>query len=133
LIQWAINTNTLLSRRLHGNDRLDVSTAHIAANTVGIADTSLIFRFCTGPASGWSPKGYALPTRKSWLDWLRKTGVRISMDGKGRFLDNIFVERLWRRLKYECVYLHAWEPDRQSRLVPEREEMKPHLISRSKE
>ncbi|SDL80078.1 Integrase core domain-containing protein [Aliiruegeria lutimaris] len=29
--------------------------------------------------------------------------------GKGRFLDNIFVERLWRSLKYECVYLHAWE------------------------
>ncbi|MDE5187152.1 integrase core domain-containing protein, partial [Phaeobacter gallaeciensis] len=32
-----------------------------------------------------------------------------SMDGKGRFLDNIFVERLWRSLKYECVQLHAWE------------------------
>ncbi len=31
------------------------------------------------------------------------------MDGKGRFLDNIFVERLWRSLKYECVYLHARE------------------------
>ncbi len=31
------------------------------------------------------------------------------MDGKGRFLDNIFGERLWRSLKYECVYLHAWE------------------------
>lgn len=31
------------------------------------------------------------------------------MDGKGRFLDNIFIERLWRSLKYECVYLHAWE------------------------
>jgi putative transposase len=31
------------------------------------------------------------------------------MDGKGRFLDNIFIERLWRPLKYECVYLHAWE------------------------
>ncbi len=31
------------------------------------------------------------------------------MDGKGRFLDNISVERLWRSLKYECVYLHAWE------------------------
>jgi hypothetical protein len=31
----------------------------------------------------------------------------ISMDGKGRFLDNIFIERLWRTQKYECVYLHA--------------------------
>jgi putative transposase len=44
-----------------------------------------------------------------WTDRLRRSGVRISMDGKGRFLDNIFIERLWRTLKYECVYLHAWE------------------------
>jgi putative transposase len=35
--------------------------------------------------------------------------VRISVDGKGRFVDNIFVDRLWRTLKYKCVYLHAWE------------------------
>ncbi|SEJ96226.1 putative transposase [Cribrihabitans marinus] len=37
------------------------------------------------------------------------------MDGKGRFLDNIFVERLWRSLKCECVYLHAWETGSQAR------------------
>jgi len=30
------------------------------------------------------------------------------MDGKGRWLDNVFVERLWRSLKCECIYLHAW-------------------------
>lgn len=48
-------------------------------------------------------------TSFAWTDLLRRTGVRISMDGKGRFLDNIFIERLWRTLKYECVYLHAWE------------------------
>jgi putative transposase len=35
--------------------------------------------------------------------------IKISMDGKGRALDNIFVERLWRTVKYECVYLHEWE------------------------
>lgn len=35
--------------------------------------------------------------------------MHISMDGKKRFLNNIFVERLWRSLKYGCVYLHAWE------------------------
>ena len=44
-----------------------------------------------------------------WTDRLKRVGTKISMDGKGRFLDNIFVERLWRSLKYECVYLHAWE------------------------
>jgi len=37
------------------------------------------------------------------------------MDGKGRLLENIFVERLWRTLKYECVYLHAWETGSQAR------------------
>jgi putative transposase len=44
-----------------------------------------------------------------WTDRLKRIGTRISMDGKGRFLDNIFIERLWRSMKYECVYLHAWE------------------------
>jgi putative transposase len=37
------------------------------------------------------------------------------MDGKGRWLDNVFVERLWRSLKYECVYLHAWSGGREAR------------------
>ncbi len=36
-------------------------------------------------------------------------GVRISMDGRGRWMDNVFIERLWRSIKYECVYLHAFE------------------------
>ena len=54
-------------------------------------------------------------TSFAWTDRLRRMGVRISMDGKGRFLDNIFVERLWRTLKYECVYLHAWENGSQAR------------------
>jgi putative transposase len=40
---------------------------------------------------------------------LRDAGIRISMDGKGRWMDNVFIERLWRSLKYECVYLHAFE------------------------
>jgi putative transposase len=40
---------------------------------------------------------------------LQRAGVRISMDGRGRWMDNVFVERLWRSLKYECVYLHAFE------------------------
>lgn len=54
-------------------------------------------------------------TSFAWTDRLRRLGVRISMDGKERFLDNIFVERLWRSLKYECVYLHAWETGSQAK------------------
>lgn len=40
---------------------------------------------------------------------LKANDIRISMDGKGRWLDNVFVERLWRSVKYEQVYLHAYE------------------------
>jgi putative transposase len=40
---------------------------------------------------------------------LQRAGARISMDGRGRWMDNVFIERLWRSLKYECVYLHAFE------------------------
>lgn len=46
---------------------------------------------------------------------LRTHGVAISMDGRGRFADNIFVERLWRSLKYEEVYLNAYENVAQAR------------------
>jgi putative transposase len=46
---------------------------------------------------------------------LRAHGVAISMDGRGRFADNIFVERLWRSLKYEEVYLNAYENVAQAR------------------
>jgi putative transposase len=40
---------------------------------------------------------------------LQEAGIRISMDGRGRWVDNVFIERLWRSLKYECVYLYAFE------------------------
>jgi putative transposase len=46
---------------------------------------------------------------------LKKHGIAISMDGKGRCIDNVFVERLWRSLKYEEVYLHAYADLREAR------------------
>jgi len=42
--------------------------------------------------------------------------IKISMDGKGRWMDNVFIERLWRSLKYECVYLHAFETGQQAKV-----------------
>ena len=54
-------------------------------------------------------------TSFAWTDRLKRVGSRISMDGKGRCMDNIFIERHWRSLKYECVYLHAWETGSQAR------------------
>ncbi len=47
-------------------------------------------------------------TSNGFTELLKRHGIKISMDGKGRALDNIFVERLWRTVKYECVYLHEW-------------------------
>lgn len=48
-------------------------------------------------------------TGKQWISALKAHGVRISMDGKGRALDNVYVERLWRSLKYENIYLNDYE------------------------
>ena len=48
-------------------------------------------------------------TSGAWIDVLTEAKVKISMDGKGRWIDNRMIERLWRSLKYECVYLHAFE------------------------
>ena len=47
-------------------------------------------------------------TSAAFLDELEGNGVQVSMDGKGRFLDNIFIERLWRSLKYEEVFIKAY-------------------------
>lgn len=55
-------------------------------------------------------------TSEQYLEPLRAKGVRISMDGKGRALDNIFTERLWRSVKYEEVYLKGYETPREARV-----------------
>jgi putative transposase len=47
-------------------------------------------------------------TSDAFIGVLRSHGIAISMDGKGRWLDNVFVERLWRSVKYEDVYLKAY-------------------------
>jgi putative transposase len=47
-------------------------------------------------------------TSEVWLTPLKAAGVAISMDGKGRWIDNVFIERLWRSVKYEEVYLHGY-------------------------
>ena len=54
-------------------------------------------------------------TSEAFTDVLIEHDVLISMDGKGRCLDNVFVERLWRSLKYDEVYTHAYENGGQAR------------------
>ena len=48
-------------------------------------------------------------TALSFTNVLTNNNIKISMDGKGRWMDNVFIERLWRSLKYECVYLLAFK------------------------
>lgn len=48
-------------------------------------------------------------TSEIYTALLKDKGIQISMDGKGRAIDNIFIERLWRTVKYEHIYLHVYE------------------------
>ena len=48
-------------------------------------------------------------TSPRFTEVLTEAAILISMDGRGRWMDNVFIERLWRSMKYECIYLHAFE------------------------
>jgi putative transposase len=48
-------------------------------------------------------------TSEVYVNLLKLNGIQISMDGKGRAIDNIFIERLWRTVKYEHIYLHVYQ------------------------
>jgi putative transposase len=70
-------------------------------------------------------------TARAWTGRLEAAGVAVSMDGKGRCLDNVFVERLWRTVKYEDIYLWKYEavPELQQglgRYFPFYNEGRPH-------
>ncbi len=54
-------------------------------------------------------------TSFAFTNILKDADIRISMDGRGRWMDNVFIERLWRSLKYECVYLNAFETGSEAR------------------
>ena len=55
-------------------------------------------------------------TGDGFTSLLERHGVRISMDGKGRYRDNLFIERLWRTVKYEEVYLKAYQDGKDARV-----------------
>ncbi len=54
-------------------------------------------------------------TQEGWTGRLERAGVLVSMDGRGRCLDNVFVERLWRSVKYEDVYVKGYEGGKELR------------------
>jgi len=54
-------------------------------------------------------------TSAAFTGTLAKAGIKISMDGRGRWMDNVFIERLWRSLKYEDIYLKGYADGREAR------------------
>lgn len=54
-------------------------------------------------------------TSSDWVERVKGAGILVSMDGKGRWVDNIIIERFWRTLKHEHVLLHSFEDLRQAR------------------
>lgn len=67
-----------------------------------------------GPPEIFNTDQGAQFTSKDWTEVLDQAGVRISMDGKGRWIDNVFIERLWSTVKYEEVYQHAYRDGREA-------------------
>ena len=93
------------------DDRIKV-LAHRLSNTMGAAFCveameEAIVRY--GAPQVFNTDQGAQFTSEAFTGALKAHGVRISMDGKGRWLDNVYVERLWRSLKQEEVYRHAYE------------------------
>lgn len=54
-------------------------------------------------------------TASEFVEAITKRGIRLSMDGKGAWRDNVFIERFWRTVKYECIYKHAYDTVSQAR------------------
>ena len=69
----------------------------------------------TATPSIWNSDQGSHFTSPQYTSLLTQAGVQISMDGRGRFVDNIFTERLWRTIKYEEVYLHEYSTPKEAR------------------
>jgi putative transposase len=82
-----------LSNTLDGSSSLEVLEEALATGRPEIFNTDQGVQF----------------TASAFVGRLEATGVAVSMDGRGRALDNVFVERLWRSVKYEDVYIRCYE------------------------
>ena len=95
---------------------LDWATRKVLAHRVS---TSMTPDFCVealeeaiekyGPPEIFNTDQGSQFTSVAFTDVLKDHDIQISMDGKGRWVDNVFVERLWKSVKYEHVYLHAYD------------------------
>jgi transposase InsO family protein len=90
-----LDTGIIVAAALHPADEGDTTTLEEALSRYGKPEI-----FNTDQGSQFTGDGFT--------GTLKRHEITISMDGKGRYVDNIFVERLWRSLKYEEVYLNAY-------------------------
>jgi putative transposase len=115
---WAMDTTYIPMRRgfVYLTAVLDWASRRVLAFRVSIslaADAAVealkeaIARY--GPPQIMNTDQGSQFTASDFLDVLREQGIAISMDGKGSWRDNVFVERLWKTVKYEHVYLHAYD------------------------
>ncbi len=115
---WAMDTTYIPMRRgfVYLTAVVDWATRRVLAWRVSIslaADAAVealkeaITRY--GPPEIMNTDPGSQFTAGDFIDVLREHDIRISMDGKGCWRDNVFVERLWKTIKYEHVYLHAYE------------------------
>ena len=102
---------------------MDWATRHLLSWQLS---TTVKVRFCLGALEdalrGGAPGIFNTDrgsqfTSLAFTQRVLSSGARMSKDGRGRFMDNIFIERLWRSLKYEAVYLHKHENGHHGRQV----------------
>ena len=89
--------------------RVASSRGGCRTRSIRVSASRRLKRLPFGPPETFNTDQGAQCTADAFTKVLRDCGIAISMDGKGRCLDNVFVERLWRSLKYEEVYLHAYD------------------------
>jgi hypothetical protein len=72
--------------------------------------------FGNHPTSNIQQESSTFEPTADFVDLIQDHSIRLSKDGKGRWVDNAFVERLWKSVKYEEVYLHAYDSVAQATL-----------------
>ena len=80
-----------------------------SAERTGEPQSFIASEVCRGGSGFESRKPFLGNPLREFTGLLKDQGIQISMDGKGCWRDNVFVERLWKSIKYEEVYLHAYE------------------------
>ena len=107
IIDWA--SRAVLAWRLSNTKDASFCVAALEEALLGFGKAS------TSSAADFQYRSGLHIHRRGFRRQARAAGVAISMDGRGRFMDNIFIERLWRSIKYEEVHLKAYADGREAR------------------